>query len=904
AADESAPGRGAPRRAAAPLLQEFRSPKGAEARELERLDASLRENGLPPLKTRVQETPVDPDRPTVAILAPASRHKVAIVREGGKQSPGDVNLVLDASWLVREDLPDGRARLLMKKGVSLDAKGQATLVEYRVPRVVRYFANYFTLGANDRDDGVPFERNLDVPQSNSLQLEGLVNDKLRMSLLGAEHGVEVPAMLTLAMPEHPLAGRPESADGGRVSVEPMPEGADRAAEIRRLVDAFLARYRGDEVVVKPSGPRFHSGRGVAFFRRDQADAIAAHALALSESPLMTQDGAVIVTARVQSAPLERDGRKMETTLRVLAARTPWGGAVTTDIFARVGPWGKPTTAEAADPRDNATVEPWERLLKDWKLSPRRARALDRRVRAMGVSMLKAIVEMEKGLKRPDGGSYRAQTDMIGLDVMIERRGRSLVPVMIEVNDHDSGGQFNLDNQMATERVGAHSREWIATMLERARRDALRGKRIVLVGAGYAGKRFIFERAKELGVKITLVDTGKNPFVKSLLRDGLIDRLIETDNSKPAEARARALRKLRASVRKDGRIDGVTSFWEDDVPLAADLAADLGLPYHSPDAAAAVRSKARTRDVLEAAGLPTPRHRRVRNLNSARDPAEREEIMKDFLAAADAVGYPAVLKPAFGAAAIGVKRVDSREEAVAAFEEMAKSVSPKTDAIFAQGTDLVLEQYLDGPEYDVDLVMRGGRAVFSSLTDNKPTREPYFLATGSRLPSVLPRRAQRAAVAQAVRAARALGLTDGVIHVEGKITSRGPRLIEANGRMGGEYVRDWVRDVWGVDLVEEGLMAAAGIPGAPFKPAKPLVYLDGDFVIPSKSGVIARFGVPEDVLADPGFRELRVKKKAGDRIAVPPDGYERAGMLVARGDSSAQAESRLKALAAKLVLDVR
>ena len=98
------------------------------------------------------------------------------------------------------------------------------------------------------------------------------------------------------------------------------------------------------------------------------------------------------------------------------------------------------------------------------------------------------------------------------------------------------------------------------------------------------------------------------------------------------------------------------------------------------------------------------------------------------------------------------------------------------------------QYIDGRENDVDLLMRGGEVLFESITDNKPTREPSFLATGSRLPSVLPAAEQRAAMDQAIASARALGLTDGVIHMEGKVTSEGPRLIEANARMGGSYVR--------------------------------------------------------------------------------------------------------------------
>lgn len=905
-AEASAPAEGPSRRrasglskavAAKTVRREFKSPEGAEARELQRLTASLAENFLPPVRTKAVSQEVDPNRPTVVILSPASRHKVAIAREGGRQSPGDVHLALDASWLIQEEGSDGRTRLLLKKGVSFDEKGQATIVEYEVPRVVRYFADYFTLGANDRDDGVVFEKNLDLPQSNSLKLEAFVNDKLQTRLELAAAGVEVPSTLALLMPKHPLASR-SGRDAGGVSVAAMPWGASQAAEVERLVRDFLDRYQGTEIVVKPSGAQFHSGRGVKFFRKEQRAEIVAHALELSRDPMMTQDGAVLVDARVMSAPLERDGRKMETTMRVLVARTPSGGAKTMEAFARVGPWGKPTTAEAADPRDNARVEPVEPLMSEWGLRGDRAREFRARLDKMGGDALKAIMAREKSFKRVPGEPYQAQTDLIGLDVMVEKRGDELVPMVIEVNDHDSGGQSNMDAQIATDRIGRHSREWVATMLQRARRDALRGKRIVIVGAGYEGKRFIFEKAKELGVEIVLVDK------PSTFAKGLVSEVIASDNSKPEEALAKARKKLLASIRKNGKIDGLTTFWEDDVPLAAGLAEAMGVPYHTRAAAQAVRSKALTRDVLEKAGVPTPRHRRVTNLNEARDSQERARLTEEFLAAADFVGYPAVIKPAFGAAAMGVKRVDSRAQALAAFEEMARMVTAQTDPIFKQGTQLVLEQYLNGPEWDVDLVMQGGKAVFASLTDNKPTREPYFLATGSRLPSLMPDGHQRESIELAIKSAQALGLTDGVIHMEGKYTSEGARLIEANGRMGGEYVRDWVKDVWGVDLVEENLMAAAGIPVKPFMPEAPLVHLDGDFIIPTKSGVIAAFGLPKDARDNPGFHELRVKKDVGERVAVPPDGYERAGMLVARGATRAEAERNLKALKAKLLLDIK
>jgi carnosine synthase len=873
------------------VRREFKSPEGAEAKELQKLSTSLSENGLPSYKTMTVTTAVDERRPTVVILSPGSRHKVAIAREGGKQSPGDVHLALDASWLIQEEGPDGKTRLLLKKGVTFDDKGQATIVEYKIPRVVRYFANYFTLGANDRDDGVPFEKNLDVPQSNSLQLEPIVNDKLRMSLVGAENGVEVPAMLTFAMPAHPLAASASAAPSGRVAVAAMPHGETMAAEIRRQVDAFVDRYEGDEIVVKPSGPQFHSGRGVKFFKKEQRAEIAAHALELSNSPMMTQDGAVIVTGRVNSAPLFRDGRKMETTLRVLAARTPWGGAVTTDIFARVGPWGKPTTAEAADPRDNATVEAWERLLKDWKLTPRQAKDLDRRTRSLAATMLRAIMKTEaEKTGHVDGESYQGQTDMIGLDVMIEKRGNKLVPVMIEVNDHDSGGQFNLDTAIATDRVGAHSREWVATMLQRARRDALKGKRIVIVGAGYEGKRFVFEKAKELGVKIILIDK------PTTWAKDLVSELIPTDNTKPDEALALARKKLQASIRKNGKIDGITTFWEDDVELTADVARELGLPYHTKDAASTARSKFQTQEVLDKKNVPAARRAVVGNLSTAEDQAERVAMMDRFRAAAARVGFPAVIKPVGGGAAIGTERVNSMDEAVAAFVRISALINPRTDPIFATNSDLLLMQYLDGKEYDVDLVMRGGKVMFESIADNKPTAEPSFLATGSRLPSTLSAADQRASIDQAIGSALALGLTDGVLHMEGKVTSEGPRLIEANARMGGSYVRDWVLKVWGVDMVEEGFMAAAGIKGKPFKPAEPLIHLDGDFLNSDKPGLIKTLELPEAARKMPGFVRFREVMHVGETISTEnTGGYARVAMLEVGGATAAEAKRNLEAI---------
>ena len=70
--------------------------------------------------------------------------------------------------------------------------------------------------------------------------------------------------------------------------------------------------------------------------------------------------------------------------------------------------------------------------------------------------------------------------------------------------------------------------------------------------------------------------------------------------------------------------------------------------------------------------------------------------------------------------------------------------------------LMLEEYLDGPEVDVDLVFSEGQAVYGAITDNWPTVEPYFNETGSNCPSILPTKQQQELMELAVQSTQCLG----------------------------------------------------------------------------------------------------------------------------------------------------
>jgi biotin carboxylase len=244
-------------------------------------------------------------------------------------------------------------------------------------------------------------------------------------------------------------------------------------------------------------------------------------------------------------------------------------------------------------------------------------------------------------------------------------------------------------------------------------------------------------------------------------------------------------------------DAVLTFWENSIDVAARVATALGLPTNPVDSIDAARSKVRTRELSERLGLPTPRARRVRSLD-------------ELFAASSYVGFPAVVKPEFGASAMGCVKVERIEQLPDVYTLVRSVVTPETDGIFRAGNDLLVEEYLDGVEFDVDLVMHEGRCVFSSVSQNWPTQEPSFQETGLHNPPDHDRRQVSRLVDLCIATAQAFRLDRGVLHIEGKCTSRGPRIVEVNARMGGGRIHQYVKAVWGVDLVEAHLRSMLGL----------------------------------------------------------------------------------------------
>lgn len=409
-----------------------------------------------------------------------------------------------------------------------------------------------------------------------------------------------------------------------------------------------------------------------------------------------------------------------------------------------------------------------------------------------------------------------------------------------------------------------------------RRQLLSGAVVVIMCAGYSGKRFIYERAKELGVRLVIID-GPDSWSQTLLDEGVIEKFVPLDMSNPPAVYNEALRLLTQVDKEVGGIDGVCTFWEVAVPLVARLTEALGLPGNPSKAIDIARDKYLTRKALKDNNLPTP--------SSAMIYSE-----DDLDQAAKIVGFPAVIKPINGAASLGVIKVSSVEDLKTSYLKVKEvlltcsvsdpnGVSETASLGAAQDQEtlvsqVMMEQYLDGDEVDVDIILSDGAVTYAKVTDNLPTLEPWFNETGAVTPSLLPSHKQEELIQVSTKMLKAMGLTSGVMHVELKYTTtNGPQLIEVNARMGGGPVRDMNLDVWGVDLVEEHLMTAVGLPALPQLPPKPLTCIGQYSVNAKKSGILGK-GI-EEVMAKTREMEDVVScepfVKPGDRVVGIDDG---------------------------------
>jgi biotin carboxylase len=384
---------------------------------------------------------------------------------------------------------------------------------------------------------------------------------------------------------------------------------------------------------------------------------------------------------------------------------------------------------------------------------------------------------------------------------------------------------------------------------------------VLPSATYRAPDFL-DAAAHLGAEVVVGSEHRQAMSESMG-----DRAVTLTLGQP-EIAADQIERLAAR----SPLDAIVAVDDGGTRAAALAAARLGLRGNPPEAVGRARNKAAMRAAFAEAGVAQPEY--------GDDP--------------EAVGFPCVLKPLARSGSQGVIRADTPDEARAAAARIRTILGDPQAAI-------LVERFVPGDEVSVEGLLSEGRLEVLAVFDKPdPLDGPYFeetiYVTPSRKPAVTLERVHRATA----QAAAALGLTEGPIHAELRVTGEGVTVLELAARSIGGLCSRSLRFGLGVSLEEVILRHALGMPPGHLRRED---LASGVMMLPiPAAGVLREVRGQDEARAVPGVAGLEISVPRGRPVQPLPEGDRYLGFLFAKAGTPEQVEAALRK--AHAMLEVR
>ncbi len=342
------------------------------------------------------------------------------------------------------------------------------------------------------------------------------------------------------------------------------------------------------------------------------------------------------------------------------------------------------------------------------------------------------------------------------------------------------------------------------------------------------------------------------------------------------------------------LDGVIAVGDRPVVLAARTAQALGLRGNPPEAAAASVNKSLFKRVLADAGLPVPWF---------------FEANSGDLSVDSRVDYPCVIKPIGLSGSRGVMRANTAAELDTAAKRLRALLSRKDVRAIRSGLEdtILIEGFISGREFAIEGVLTLGELQTFAIFDKPdPLDGPFFEETIYVAPSSLDRATQEAVVAQVARAAAALGLRNGPLHAECRVSAGAVYILELAARpIGGlcsKVLRfDGVPGIDGASLEDVLLRHAVGQDVSMITRESRAA---GVMMIPiPRKGTLKRVHGIEQASALAGIEEVQITAKVDQLLEPLPEAGSYLGFIFARGSEPSEVVKSLKQAHAQLGFEV-
>ncbi len=381
------------------------------------------------------------------------------------------------------------------------------------------------------------------------------------------------------------------------------------------------------------------------------------------------------------------------------------------------------------------------------------------------------------------------------------------------------------------------------------------KVLLVIGAGIESIPGI-KLAQDMGLFVVATDGNKNA-------PGLLfadDKIIVSTYA--VEETVNLVKEYNRKIRK---IDGVICI-ASDVPVpVARVAKELNLFGISVEAAKLATDKFAMKERLKKDLVPIPWFSKIKNLD------ELYKIIEEKNA-------PLILKPFDSRGARGVFQIDKTSSIKTLFSE-SKKASPTGR--------IMVEEYLQGPQLSTESILINNTVHTIGISDRNyeylDKYHPHIIENGGDLPSHIDRK-MRMKVDQIIsKAAKSLGIINGIVKGDLVITNGNLYIIEIAARLSGGYfcshkiplntgvnlVEAAIKQVLGEELNQKTLLPKVNIPVAQ------------RYWFPDP-GIVKSIDDIEKYTGNKNVKLLEIRVKPGDLIGKINSHPSRAGVVITTG----------------------
>ena len=406
------------------------------------------------------------------------------------------------------------------------------------------------------------------------------------------------------------------------------------------------------------------------------------------------------------------------------------------------------------------------------------------------------------------------------------------------------------------------------------------KKMMILGASALQVPAI-KKAKELGYQIILVDYDETAVGFELADVKLVVSTLDQE-----EVYRQALLYQPDVV--------ITSTSDGPVRTAAYVNERLGkrsdLSYEN---ACCATIKSKMRDRLRECSVPIPKYYAAADFEA-------------FSVAVDRFGGRCIVKPADNAGSRGVVLLDASKKGNEPenFREL-KEQTYRYSRENSRGGIVMVEEYMQGPEVSVEIMVIEGEPHVLAITDKYITPLPYFVELAHCEPSRLGAETQKQIRETAAQAVRAVGMENAPAHVEIKVTEEGPKIVDLAARLGGDFITSRLVPLsTGIDMVGASVVLATG-ETPDLTPAKSQgAAIHFIHARENQSGALNKITVPDALYGAEGIEEIALYKKPGEAVQGTHSSNDRLGHVITVGKTPAEAMERGKRALAQIGVTIR